>query len=724
MVPSPKTSQTTVSAGTAPSDEADYPSPKQDHALVPTHSQPELSVIAEDDEVMDISGPLIRGAADPSPSGDARNQALTVEAIETQTFPQDKRHSDHSKRTDSILPANVSATSPAVPAYSALNDQPTKGKEGSAGVDIIVPLRDVEASPISPKSIIHKNVLSTLPTLPEPVPLRKSMRSAKDLSLGNVMLGAATPGNTGAGKRTSWLMKAREVKAMEGIPKKLTVTPTPAATVVLSGTKRKSDDTMDSSDQGDEERLWKAMKTKKEETVPAKIASPKLPAAKPEALTETLERHNKDEILDLLKKTVQSLETRNEKPSNRLSGNTAIALAEARAQAEARIAERNHNSGIGDTVGTTTGSGPEARSVTNFSKKLESSSRVSDLFPSEGKVKDKSKSPGKHSPSRVHVQNYMLKSPVSLETGKHASTSTTPPHSPPPQISETIPVFNKPSPVFVPPVTSSTRPLPMPPSFPEANFGFPPLPAFTGPASMTLGISPRLISPVANQSAAPRTQPKVEPTQSDNLFGDRGNTEAWVPSTQETECSSMFGSQAAVYGHQNALDDDDSWPLDTKASQGVHWPFSGFSKEDSMTWSTHPSPNHDVTSHSKGSGGHEETRSLKMKDAILLPSGLVYDMDIEQKDHDTDAKQKSKSNELIVSRTSPPEVRVFLSFPFYMYSSPHSPTLSMVRSLRPRHHYSHKLSYPANHPNLAGLLEGRNLKRKKSLSWREFLPRR
>jgi hypothetical protein len=36
------------------------------------------------------------------------------------------------------------------------------------------------------------------------------------------MLGAATPGAT-AGKRTSWLAKAREVKALEGNGKKLVV---------------------------------------------------------------------------------------------------------------------------------------------------------------------------------------------------------------------------------------------------------------------------------------------------------------------------------------------------------------------------------------------------------------------------------------------------------------------------------------------------------------------
>jgi hypothetical protein len=643
---------------------SDCPSPKQDHASAPTHNQPELSVIAEDDEAMDLSGPSMKGAVDPSSSGDARDQALTIEVIETQSVPQDETHSDRDKRMDSILPTNASAATPTIPIESALYDHSTKVKEGSASADIIVPLRDVEVSPVSPKSIVHKGVLPTLPTLPEPVPLRKSMRSAKDLSLGNVMLAAATPGNTVAGKRTSWLMKAREVKAMEGIPKKLTVTPTPTTAAVLSGVKRRSDETMDSSDQGDGERLWKAMKTKKEETVPAKIASPKLPVAKPEASTETLERRSKDEILDLLKKTVQSLEARTEKPSNKLSGNTAIALAEARAQAEARIAERNHHSTIGDIDSTTTASEPEASSMANFSKKLEPSFRVNDLFPSEGKVKDKSKSPGKNLSSHVDVHASMPKSSDLQEVGNHASTSTTPPHSPPSQFGQTIPVFNKPSPVFVPPVPSSARPLPMPPSFPEANFSFPSLPAFTKPASMTLGIPPRLLSPVANQNTALRTQSTVESIQSDYLFGDRGNTEAWVPSTQDPEYSSRFDSQQVAFGQQNARDDDDSWPVDAKSSQGVHWPFSGFSKEDSMTWSTHPSQNHDITLHSKDSGGHDETRSPEMKNTLLLPSGLVKDMDIERKDYDTGARQKSETDEPTVSQTAPPEVRA-LSFFFF-----------------------------------------------------------
>jgi hypothetical protein len=64
-----------------------------------------------------------------------------------------------------------------------------------------------------------KPLSSLFPTLPEPMPLRKSTR-LRDPSMNIVMLGAATPGAT-AGKRTSWLAKAREVKALEGNGKKL-----------------------------------------------------------------------------------------------------------------------------------------------------------------------------------------------------------------------------------------------------------------------------------------------------------------------------------------------------------------------------------------------------------------------------------------------------------------------------------------------------------------------
>lgn len=638
------------------SDDGSRESAVQDHLVVSAHIQPELSVIAEDDEAMDLSGAFVQAARKLLPSNDMQSQVPPVQIdVVVQNTPHNTMPSSVQRPlSENSVPSDLTLsmdTSHVVPVESIRAATPSPNKETPPSADISVPLRDPEVDLPSLKPTAHKSVLSTLPTLPEPIPLRKSMRATKDPSTSNAILGAVTPGNTGAGKRTSWLMKAREAKAMVGIPKKSIVNNISSATPGLAGMKRKSQETTDSSDLANEERLSKAMKIKKEETVPAKIVSPKLAESQSDASTEVLERLSEDGMLDMLKKKVQGLEARTEKLNNKAYGNAAAALAEARAQAEARIAERNHKTdgpAVGD-VGNATESATQAPPTTEPPKDPERRFSVSDLFPMEGKIRDKSKSPEK-GPAPQAQHSILDPLSVQANTGRE-STSTTPPHSPPARSSnympQIAPVFNKPPPVFVPPVPSS-RPLPMPPSFKDASFNLPPLSTFTKPASITLGISPRLVSPLTNSKAAPLSaQSTMETVQSDDFFAERGNTEAWVPSTQGTEYSSLFGSQQIVSDHQNALDDDDSWPIDEKLSQGVHWPFSGVSKEDSMTWSTLPSQSQRIDTGvcSKGSKDHEGGQ-IRMAEKDTMSSGLVEDMDIEQEDYNTGIKATGQDPEL------------------------------------------------------------------------------
>lgn len=627
-----------------------------------THAQPvELSVIAEADEGMERSRSSIQPAPKSPPrNNDAQSQVTPMQVDDPARvaphdeaiFPIPRPHSE-----DDTHLASTSSTSSfhSIPLDSPLAKTTSEARkpEEPSTCDITVPIRDPELQPPSPKPATHKSVLSALPTLPEPIPLRKSMRAARDPSVGGVMHGAATPGNATAGKRTSWLMKAREAKAMVGIVKKSIANHPPVATPGLVGAKRKSEETSDPAEPGDEERLFKVIKLEKDETAPTKAASPKVPGLQADVPVEVIERSSQDGMLDLLKKKVQGLEARNEKLGNKVHGDAAAALAEARAQAEARIAERNHKEeglstgipldGIGATEAPTdqAPAGPSTGAERRFS--------VSDLFPLEGKIKDKSKAPEK---SPVFQTRPVQPNPLGPHaTASRESTSTTPPHSPPAQSSSSAvpsaPVFNKPPPVFVPPVPS-TRPLPTPPSFKETSFNLPPLPAFTKPAPMALGISPSLGSPPSNKAAPLSAQSTMETIQSDDLFGDRGNTEAWVPSTQDTEYSSAFGSQQqTTLNHQNALDDDDSWPIDEKLSQGVHWPFGGPSKEDSMTWSTFPSQSQkvDTATVSKGLKDHESER-IQEATKRAVPDGFDEDMDIEQEDYNTGTEQINQDPEL------------------------------------------------------------------------------
>ncbi len=56
-------------------------------------------------------------------------------------------------------------------------------------------------------------------------------------------------------------------------------------------------------------------------------------------------------------------------------------------------------------------------------------------------------------------------------------------------------------------------------------------------------------------------------TESNDLFDNRGNTEAWMPKIQEAEYSGVFVTQLSDPQQLSTLDDDDSWPIDEKLSQ-------------------------------------------------------------------------------------------------------------------------------------------------------------
>ncbi len=620
--------------------------PMQDHAA---GTQPvELSMIAEDDEgversqvSMQLSAKLLLSNAD------TQNQPTPMQAdaiLRTTSYGEELSvpHPPTEDDTTSIS-ASSADTFHSIPLASPgveMFDAPRK-IEDFVTTDISVPIRDPDMQSLSPKLPVHKSLFSTLPTLPEPIPLRKSMRLVKDLPVSSVMQGAITPGTTGLGKRTSWLMKAREAKAMQGVPKKSTVSYPPAVT---PGVKRKSEEALE---QG---RASKAIKLQKDEAVVAQALVSELSASQTKAPIEASEPSSQGEMLDRLKKKVQGLEARNDKPNNKASGDTAAALAEARAEAEARIAERNYKEedhiavSSGDTATDSltarTSDTPPAENQRRFS--------VSDLFPAEGKVKDKSKAPEKN----PIIQDQPME-PAASSTQMHInseSTSTTPPHSPPARsfTLPSAPVFNKPPPVFVPPVFSA-RPLPTPPAVIESSFSLPPPPAFTKPASMALGISPRLGSSTLNNKVTPlSTQSTLESVEPSDFFGDRGHTEAWVPSTQDTEYSSNFGSQQQATSNQpNSPDDDDSWPIQEKLSQGVHWPFGGASKEDSMTWSTLPSQSQraDTGAASKDPVNNESERIQKETKQAVPPS-VEEDMDIEQDDFNTGIDPDAQDTEL------------------------------------------------------------------------------
>ena len=111
----------------------------------------------------------------------------------------------------------------------------------------------------------------SFPTLPEPMPLRKSTKPPRDPSINAVLLGAATPGAPVGGMRTSWLMKAREANldklSKKSHPPGMGSEVGASSSLTFQGTKRKSDHfSLPQVGIRDDERPHKLAKTSEGET--------------------------------------------------------------------------------------------------------------------------------------------------------------------------------------------------------------------------------------------------------------------------------------------------------------------------------------------------------------------------------------------------------------------------------------------------------------------------
>jgi hypothetical protein len=153
------------------------------------------------------------------------SQTDEVPPIEVPTTPVETF-----SQTDEVLPLEV----PTAPSSQLLYDRDhvlTDIQEED--VEMSVKLID---KPIPPPSF---------PTLPEPIPLRKSTKPPRDPSINAVLSGAATPGAPVGGMRTSWLMKAREANldklSKKSHPPGMGSEVGANSSLTIQGTKRKSD---------------------------------------------------------------------------------------------------------------------------------------------------------------------------------------------------------------------------------------------------------------------------------------------------------------------------------------------------------------------------------------------------------------------------------------------------------------------------------------------------
>ena len=487
-----------------------------------------------------------------------------------------------------------------------------------------------------------KHVGLSFPTLPDPTIIRKPSGH----SLTATMMGAATPG-AGVGKRTSWLMTARAVKAMEGVPKKSQVYINPAPTPASSsqGTKRKSDDffSLMLPREDDEERQTKVAKTTEGESAPRqskeqlKVQDQPVIESKPMQEEETPHPSESGAgVLDLLKKTVEGLGFRTTKAGGKsLEGDSATVLAEARRAAEARVAERDRKEeemtmamGL-PSIDTNPRVAQELKELRTSDKQNDEQIDFNDLFPSAGKVKEKHKVPEKPFQFKPILPE---SNSQSKETVARGSVSTTPANSPPPKNANVAsvppPVFNKQPPVFVAPAPSLVKPDT---SFTKPTFILPPK-KDTRPSSLTS--KPKSPAPLTAHST-------IESLQSDKLFDD--DVPAWMPETQDTEYTSAYDTESQPLNTQ-ICDEDDSWPMDEKLAAGVQWTFGG-SKEDSMTWSTQftHSQRADTGPVTRLSPNREESPQHQSPSRNqLVPGAFDVDVDMNEEDglnHDAELEE-------------------------------------------------------------------------------------
>ncbi|OBZ80042.1 hypothetical protein A0H81_00766 [Grifola frondosa] len=628
----------------------------------------ELSIIAEDDESAERSRASVHMTrssdvmgVEIEPVPDPPSVSATVDVV----VPPD--HDDHEERTHDDVTSSSINTFHSVPLDSPRLPEPSSDHHtaplphitretepsqedlhaftaplpivSSVSSDlakhphpdeILVPIRD--AAPTPAPGLSRKPSLSQFTGLSAPSPLHKSMRTPREPSMGPLAL-AAPSGPAIGGKRTSWLVKAKEAKAFESTVKK--PTPFEAGPILPSlfaGRKRKSSEMLDAGvtaamgsvpgaetskvkqtpriTEKDGTRV-KARSAEKQQAATARTPSPlRSHSSEPDVLRPTKSSEDftpaiiAEHDLDRFKKTVEGFGTKvraGKSLGKSLGGNAAAALAEARAAAEARVAERNKlESGSPSTVAPekaaqaasssgrnsvpTAAPAPVADSAMTESERRLS---VSDLVTSEDK--DKGKAPAAESSQAS-----------SAAPAADNSTSTTPPNSPPRSrttsfVAPTVPVFSKPS---APTVFS--LPPPRPDSKPatalsqEFSFKLPTTNPFKLPVAMTLGVPAVFPSTSQESKLIPLSAQSSKASMfSDAVFDRQDSIPAWMPSTQDTEFSlHPSQSQQAEAQADDFDDDDESWHLDDKFAPDQMWTPFGFvsaDRDDTMTWSTLPS---------------------------------------------------------------------------------------------------------------------------------------
>ncbi|KAI6007423.1 hypothetical protein EDD15DRAFT_2358529 [Pisolithus albus] len=347
-----------------------------------------------------------------------------------------------------------------------------------------------------PANTAPKSSALHYPTLPAPSPLRKSIRVPAEMA---ISLPSTTPVPAPLGKRTSWLVKAREAKAMEGavIARSDILNDIPAPVdssasevpVVSASMKRKSGEILGclSQSRNTGERASKVPKMNELDTVSTRTNDDGKSGGCGSVDADGV---GKQGFIGQFKRTVEGLGARSGRSMTKSLGGAAAtaALAEARAAAEARVAERNKATEVSSdlveipdlVVPPQPLSAHQDEEPTSSRSKPDDVERPHFVFDL---VSDNAKRQGTQAPIIPQIQNPDL----------HDGLSTTPPHSPhqkhTPVVKHTGPVFTKRT---VPTTLQPTKPLTS--AVQLKDFSNLPLGTFTLTTPMSLGVVPQLNS--------------------------------------------------------------------------------------------------------------------------------------------------------------------------------------------------------------------------------------
>lgn len=503
---------------------------------------------------------------------------------------------------------------------------------------------------------ISKPSIPLFPTIGAPSPLRKSIRIPREapfaMHASTVMRPSAT--------RSSWLVKAREAKAVEdNVKKSGEYVPMP-----IAGSKRKST-AMLNEDSGTTSEVEPQQKISRISEQSATLAGSNeeenglvtntYKGNGPHAMTDNdLAAEGPAGSIDKLMKTVEGFSSRAGKSMGKsLGGVAASALAEARAAAEAKIAERNahieqlaitsHEPDIlMDSYNLDSKSQASALGVPNLSNGQPGSSVQQDerrLSMSELVTKFTGiKQEGGRERVFQRPPQSQLATKRDINNIADGSISTTPSNTPP---RSRTPVFT----------------LPPDEKMQKSSVFFPP--PVSKPMEPRVFSALHLPQALSAQSTFVSTQSS---TVSDNIF-DRERL-SYIQSTQDTELTEpdelqrdrfkISRTQDDDFGPDVDLDEDDSWH--EEQIPGAWMPVADMDgRDDSLTWSTDPTRSTKGESVANPSGlteGFKQSELPKKEPKETASSSLVNlpnDIHSVENDITNDEDAEAKSIRLIPS---------------------------------------------------------------------------